>query len=34
VIQFHDVAVPLDGGDPIDLPAAPIRHPDGFGIQG
>lgn len=34
VIPFTDLAVPLDGGAVIELPAAPIRHPDGLGSQG
>src|SRR5688500_16723843 len=34
VVPFTDLAVPLDGGAAIELPAAPIRHPDGLGIQG
>ncbi len=34
VVPFTDLAVPLDGGAVIELPAAPIRHPDGLGVQG
>jgi hypothetical protein len=34
VIEFQGVAVPLDGGAPIELPPVPLRHPDGFGVQG
>ncbi|HEX7195701.1 MAG TPA: hypothetical protein VF364_02585 [Candidatus Limnocylindria bacterium] len=33
-IPFTDVAVPLGGGAVIELPAPPIRHPDGLGVQG
>ncbi|MDQ4034566.1 MAG: hypothetical protein M3153_01435 [Chloroflexota bacterium] len=34
VVPFTDLAGPLDGGPAIELPAPPIRHPDGFGVQG
>jgi hypothetical protein len=34
VIEFQPVAVPLDGGAPIELPPVPLRPPDGIGVQG
>ncbi|MGH2402043.1 MAG: hypothetical protein ACRDE6_04970, partial [Candidatus Limnocylindria bacterium] len=34
VVPFISVAVPLAGGAVIELPTAPIRHPDGIGVQG
>ncbi|MGH2380535.1 MAG: hypothetical protein ACRDG7_04855, partial [Candidatus Limnocylindria bacterium] len=34
VVPFQDVALPLSGGAPIELPPIPIRHPDAGGVQG
>lgn len=34
VVPFQDVAVPPTGGAAVELPSVPLRHPDGFLIQG